>query len=89
MVYFFNLNIVARYNDNESDEAHHHAGMAMALPFLISTFVVPFLGLLIDRIGKRGYLMLISSILGVLTYVLFILINPILPLITLGKIKYN
>jgi hypothetical protein len=63
--------------------------MAMALPFLISSLIVPFLGFLIDKIGKRGYLMMISSFLGILTYISFIVFNPIFPLITLGKIKNN
>ncbi len=33
--------------------------------------------------------MIISGFMGVLTYVFFIIVNPILPLVTLGKIKYN
>ena len=81
--------IVARYNNNPSDEAQHNAGMAMALPFLVSALFVPFLGLLVDRIGKRGHFMIISAVLGIITYVLFIFLNPILPLVTLGKNKYN
>jgi MFS-type transporter involved in bile tolerance (Atg22 family) len=89
MVNFIILNIVARYNNIASDEAQHHAGMAMALPFLISALIVPFLGLLVDKFGKRGYLMMISGFMSILTYILFILVNPVLPLITLGKITHN
>jgi MFS family permease len=63
--------------------------MAMALPFLISAFVVPFLGFLVDRIGKRGHLMIISAVIGVITYVLFIFANPIVALVTLGNSIFN
>ena len=63
--------------------------MAMALPFLISALLVPFLGFLVDRIGKRGHLMIISAVIGVITYILFIFVNPIVPLITLGKRIFN
>jgi len=79
-------NIVNRYNNNTSDETQHAAGMAMAVPFLISSILVPLFGLFIDKLGKRGYIMIISGLLGVITYVFFILFNPILPLVTLGKI---
>lgn len=61
----------------------------MALPFLISAFVVPFLGFLVDRIGKRGHLMIISAVIGVITYVLFIFANPIVALVTLGNSIFN
>jgi MFS family permease len=63
--------------------------MAMALPFLISAFVVPFLGFLVDRIGKRGHLMIISAVIGVITYILFIFANPIVALVTLGNSIFN
>ncbi len=61
----------------------------MALPFLISAFVVPFLGFLVDRIGKRGHLMIISAVIGVITYILFIFANPIVALVTLGNSIFN
>lgn len=82
-------NIVNRYNNNTSDETQHAAGMAMAVPFLIASILVPLFGLFIDKLGKRAYIMIISGLLGIITYVFFILFNPILPLVTLGNIKNN
>jgi len=59
--------------------------MAMALPFLISALLVPFLGFLVDKLGHRGQLMIISAGMGVVTYIFFIFVNPIIPLVMLGK----
>jgi hypothetical protein len=59
----------------------------MALPFLISGFVIPVFGMFIDKCGKRASLLVFSGIIGMLTYLLFIFINPIIPLITLGTFK--
>jgi MFS family permease len=89
MVKYLLNNIVNRYNNNTSDETQHAAGMAMAVPFLISSLLVPLFGLFIDKLGKRGYIMIISGFMGIITYVFFILFNPILPLVTLGNIKHN
>ena len=72
------------YGGVATDEATHRAGEAMALPFLISAFLIPVLGLIIDKNGRRGYVMLVSSILALLTFVLFILIDPIYGLILFG-----
>jgi MFS-type transporter involved in bile tolerance (Atg22 family) len=59
--------------------------MAMALPFLVSSLLIPFIGLTVDKIGKRGYLLIFSAFTGIITYALFILVNPIFPLIMLGN----
>ncbi len=56
----------------------------MALPFFISSLLVPFIGISVDKFGKRGYLLIFSAFLGVLTYILFILTSPIIPLVLLG-----
>jgi MFS family permease len=58
--------------------------MAMALPFFISSLLVPFIGITVDKMGRRGILMISAALLGVLTYVMFICVSPIYPLITLG-----
>ncbi len=56
----------------------------MALPFLISSILIPFIGVSVDKCGKRAYLLIFAALLGVLTYILFIITNPIFPLILLG-----
>lgn len=56
----------------------------MALPFLISSLLIPLIGLLVDKKGKRVKALIFSSIVGILTYVLFITMDPLLPLFTLG-----
>lgn len=56
----------------------------MALPFFISSFVIPLIGLYIDKNGKRGKLLILSGSIGIITYLLFILINPLAPLVLLG-----
>ena len=56
----------------------------MALPFLISTILIPLIGLLIDKKGKRVKALIFSSFIGVITYIMFITFDPIIPLISLG-----
>jgi MFS family permease len=58
--------------------------MAMALPFFISSLLIPFIGIAVDKFGRRGYLLIFSALLGIVTYVLFIFTTPIIPLILLG-----
>lgn len=58
--------------------------MAMALPFFISSLLIPFIGIAVDKFGKRGRLLIFSSFLGIITYILFVLATPIFPLILLG-----
>jgi Mg2+/citrate symporter len=64
----------------------------MALPFLISSFIIPVIGMFTDKYGQRTVLLALSCIVGIITYILFIVMNPILPLIFFGKtnlIKHN
>ena len=56
----------------------------MALPFLISSLLIPIIGLLVDRKGKRAKALIFAAFIGILTYILFITIDPIIPLMTLG-----
>ena len=89
MVFIYPFNqvisfIYIRYNNVTTVEAQHTVGMAMALPFFISSLLVPFLGLFVDKFGKRGHLLIFSAFLGIITYILFIFITPIFPLILLG-----
>jgi hypothetical protein len=56
----------------------------MALPFLISSCLIPLIGLFIDKKGKRVKALILSAFIGILTYIMFITLDPIFPLITLG-----
>ncbi len=65
-------------------EAQHLAGIYMSLPFLISAFLIPVFGILIDRYGQRAYLALASSICGLLSFTMFYFASPIAALLLLG-----
>ena len=56
----------------------------MALPFLISSFLIPIVGLIVDKKGKRAKALIFASFIGFITYIMFIVFDPIIPLITLG-----
>lgn len=56
----------------------------MALPFLISSFLIPLIGLIVDKKGKRAKALIFAAFIGVVTYIMFITFDPIIPLITLG-----
>lgn len=72
------------YGGVESEEALHRAGEAMGVPFLICSILVPIIGLLIDKYGKRGYALSMSASLAFLSFVLFLNINPIYGLFVFG-----
>lgn len=76
--------IKAWYNNEPTVEAQKVVGFAMGLPFLISSFLIPLLGLVIDKYGHRANTILISAVCGLITFILFLFINPIVPLILLG-----
>lgn len=59
----------------------------MALPFLVSSFLIPLVGMYTDKKGKRVQLLILSAGIGILTYIMFITFSPLLPLISLGKNK--
>ncbi len=56
----------------------------MALPFLISSFLIPLIGMFIDKEGKRITCLIIAAALGIVTYIMFISVTPFIPLILLG-----
>jgi MFS family permease len=65
-------------------QAHALAGAYISIPYFISCFFIPLFGYMIDKHGKRAYLAVISSLTGILSYILFLFMSPILPLILLG-----
>jgi len=56
----------------------------MALPFLISSFLIPFVGMFVDKKGKRVKCLIVAGAIGIFTYLMFITISPFFPLISLG-----
>jgi len=56
----------------------------MALPFLISSILIPLIGIIVDKKGKRAKALILSAFVGIITYMMFIFFDPIIPLITLG-----
>lgn len=65
-------------------QARNMAGFYMAVPFFLSIFCVPAFGFLLDKFGKRVYFALISACTGLLCFILFYLLSPLIPLILLG-----
>ena len=77
--------LTSSYFKGMSDtQARNSAGVYMAVPFFMSIFFVPCFGYLIDKLGKRSWLALISSISGFCVFVLFYFVNPLIPLVLLG-----
>jgi len=72
------------YNNLPATEAQHKAGFAMGLPFLFSAFIIPPIGMFVDKHGKRTYLLILSCLFGIISFTCFYYTNPILPLILLG-----
>jgi len=70
------------------EEIQKKAGLYMSIPFYICSIIVPIVGYLIDLIGQRAYLSLLTSIIGVLAFCMFYFLPPIWPLIMLG-INYS
>jgi len=73
-----------RYNNSASLETRHNVSLYMGMPFLVSSFMIPLFGYLVDKYGRRAHLLLLSTGLGLSTFVLFMFTSPSLPLIVLG-----
>ena len=48
----------------------------MAVPFLISSFLIPFIGMFIDKKGKRVKCLIAAAAIGIVTYIGFITLTP-------------
>lgn len=72
------------FSEMTKSDAENLAGIYMATPFFISAIMVPVFGFIIDNIGRRSYVILISSVFGVLTFISFKLIHPLASMILLG-----
>ena len=60
------------------------AGTLMGTPFLMGAFFVPLLGVFVDKYGYRAEMVLTSGFFLILSFILFSIIAPYLPLILLG-----
>ena len=47
----------------------------MSIPYFMAAGLTPFAGILVDRIGKRGLLLILSSIIMILAH-LMMLVMP-------------
>lgn len=72
------------YDGKSSPEAIQIAGIAMGMPFIMSAFLVPLTGYMIDAYGGRVYLMIISSVTTILTFALYIVAPPMYGLVFFG-----
>jgi len=60
------------------------AGELMSVTFIISSLLFPVIGVLVDKIGLRIYFLMFSSLLIIISFILFLNIYPFFPLIILG-----
>lgn len=71
------------------------AGTLLMLPYLVSAITTPFLGTLIDKIGRRGYMIILTTFIFLGTHLLLLFLScsskcliSTLPLVCLGLILY-
>ena len=56
----------------------------MSVTFIISSLLFPLVGVMIDKIGLRVYFLMLSAVLILISFVLFLHIYPLIPLVFLG-----
>jgi len=66
------------------NSAEKIAGLMLGVTYTVSAITAPFLGVLIDRAGRRVNLMVAGSVLVLISHLMLITIYPLLPLIILG-----
>ena len=79
----FNYMAVGFFTKNFS-VSKNLAGVLMGTPFLMGAFFVPLLGIFVDKWGYRTEMVLTSGFFLILSFILFSIINPYLPIILLG-----
>ncbi|EGR30537.1 major facilitator superfamily protein, putative [Ichthyophthirius multifiliis] len=75
MCFFPFMQILQDYLQNQYGLRNSQASNYMGIPYIISSILTPLIGLLIDRIGKRSQLLIISSIFLIFAH-LFMIIMP-------------
>jgi MFS family permease len=70
--------------ENSLELNQKKSGELMSITFLISSFSFPVVGMLIDRFGQRAYLLLVSSLLILISFVQLFFLYPFIPLVILG-----
>ena len=69
---------------NSLEKNQEIAGSLMSVTFIISSLLFPIVGVLVDKIGLRIYFLILSSVLIIVSFVLFLNIYPFIPLVVLG-----
>eukprot|EP01016_Furgasonia_blochmanni_P052410 TRINITY_DN8351_c0_g1_i4.p1 TRINITY_DN8351_c0_g1~~TRINITY_DN8351_c0_g1_i4.p1 ORF type:complete len:331 (+),score=-24.35 TRINITY_DN8351_c0_g1_i4:552-1544(+) len=77
---------IQRWIDTDplTDDREEIAGRLMSIPFMTSLVLVPVVGYIVDKIGHRVNILIISGIGLAITHALFLIIYPTCPLILLG-----
>lgn len=73
-----------KFKNMPKKDSENLAGSYIAIPFFISTFMVPLFGILIDKIGKRSYFIIASSLLGMLAFISLEVFDPLVGMILIG-----
>mmetsp|Transcript_21546 Transcript_21546/g.3523 ORF Transcript_21546/g.3523 Transcript_21546/m.3523 type:complete len:182 (-) Transcript_21546:343-888(-) len=84
-------NIASAFYQNRFNFSSITAGWIISITYLISAIFSPFLGLMIDKIGKRVWMIILSAGMMTITHLAFLImpdcdqcVYSILPLILLG-----
>ena len=72
------------FKDLPKEIAVQKAGLYMSIPFMISSVFVAFFGFLLDKVGKRANLAVVSSVLGILGFTSFYFFEPLWGFVLIG-----
>lgn len=70
--------------ENSLELNQKKSGELMSVTFIMSSFLFPMVGMTIDRYGCRVYLLLFSSALILISFILLAFFYPLFPLVILG-----
>lgn len=65
-------------------EKVERTGNLLGIPLIVSSLLFPVFGYIVDKWGKRLHFLLASSLILIMSYILFITTTSILPLFTFG-----
>ena len=69
------MNIGSDYLQTHYGYNHKLGNTLLMLPYIVSAIITPIFGYISDKIGKRCYLLLISTIMLIITHFIFIFIS--------------
>ena len=71
-------------NIKSTKEASSQASVITAIPNIFSVFGTPIVGILLDRIGLKGWGILVGAITSFISYILLDILDPTVAIVSLG-----